>query len=62
MSSRKLRIGFVDYVLEPDKPGQTGLSDIVWDMASELVNQGHEPHVIASYHTDQYPDPASDRT
>lgn len=53
---RPLRVAFVDYVLEPDKPGRTGLSDIVWDMATELVNQGHEAHVIASYHTDQYPD------
>lgn len=54
---RPLRIAFVDYVLEPDKPGRSGLSDIVWDMATELANQGHEPHIIASYHTDVYPDP-----
>ncbi|NJN65395.1 MAG: glycosyltransferase family 4 protein [Chloroflexaceae bacterium] len=54
---RPLRIAFVDYVLEPDKPGQTGLSDMVWDMASELVQRGHEAHVVASYHTETYPDP-----
>jgi glycosyltransferase involved in cell wall biosynthesis len=53
---RKLRIGFVDYVLEPDKPGASGLSDIVWDMASALFDIGHEVHVIASYHTRRYPD------
>jgi len=52
-----MKIAFVDYVLEPDKPGFSGLSDIVWDMASELVHQGHEAHIIASYHTDQFPDP-----
>jgi glycosyltransferase involved in cell wall biosynthesis len=52
-----LRVAFIDYVLEPDKPGRTGLSGVVWDMASELVRQGHEAHVIASYHTREYPDP-----
>ncbi len=51
-----MKIVFVDYVLEPDKPGCTGLSDFVWDMASELVNQGHDAHIVASYHTDQFPD------
>jgi len=55
--SRSLRIAFVDYVLEPDKPGRTGLSDKVWDMASELIHQGHEAHIVASYHTRTYPDP-----
>ncbi len=54
---RPLRIAFVDYVLEPDKPGRSGLSDIVWDMASALVDLGHQPHVIASYATDLFPDP-----
>lgn len=57
MSARKLRIAFVDYVLEPNKPGRSGLSDIVWDMASELISQGHDSHVIASYATNEYPDP-----
>lgn len=51
-----MRIAFVDYVLEPHKPGRSGLSDVVWDMASELVNQGHEAHIVASYHTQNYPD------
>lgn len=56
MSKQTLRIAFVDYVLEPEKPGRSGLSDIVWDMASELVNQGHEAHIIATYKTQEYPD------
>lgn len=46
---RKLKIAFLDYVLDLDKPGRSGLSDIVWDMASELCNQGHEVHVVAPY-------------
>ena len=52
-----MKIAFIDYILEPNQPGRSGLSDIVWDMASELINQGHEAHIIASYHTDQFPDP-----
>ena len=52
---RKLKIGFIDYILEPDKPGRTGLSDIVWDLSTELVSQGHEVHVVASYQTNEYP-------
>lgn len=51
-----LRIAFVDYVLNPRHPGRTGLSDMVWDMASELIDRGHEVHVVASYHTTTYPD------
>jgi glycosyltransferase involved in cell wall biosynthesis len=54
---RPLRIALVDCVLEPDRPGRTGLSDIVWDMAAALVDLGHEPHVVASYTTHRYPDP-----
>lgn len=51
-----MRICFVDYILVPTKPGRSGLSDIVWDMASVLVDEGHEVHIVASYHTDRYPD------
>lgn len=57
MKHQVLRIAFVDYVVDPKHPGLTGLSDVVWDMASELINQGHEVHVVASYHTNYYPDP-----
>ncbi len=56
MTGRPLRVAFVDYVLDPTQPGRSGLSDVVWDMASELVSQGHESHVIASYHVKTYPD------
>jgi glycosyltransferase involved in cell wall biosynthesis len=56
-NSRILKVAYIDYILEPDKPGRSGLSDVVWDMASELTNQGHEAHIIASYYTRQYPDP-----
>ena len=56
MVGARLKVAFVDYVLEPDKPGRSGLSDIVWDMASALIDQGHEAHVVASYNTTAYPD------
>jgi 1,4-alpha-glucan branching enzyme len=52
----KLRVAYIDYVLEADKPGRSGLSDIIWDMAKQLTNQGHQAHIIASYQTEDYPD------
>lgn len=55
--TRPLRVAFVDYVLDPARPGRSGLSDMVWDMASELADSGHEPHVVACYRTRDYPDP-----
>lgn len=51
-----LRVAFIDYVLEPDKPGRSGLSDVMWDMATALTDLGHEAHIIASYRTTNYPD------
>jgi glycosyltransferase involved in cell wall biosynthesis len=45
----KLPIFLVDYVLDPRRPGASGLSDIVWDMAEELARQGEEPHVFGPY-------------
>ena len=51
-----MKIAFVDYVLSPDKPGRSGLSDLVWDMATHLIDKGHDVHVVASYHTTDYPD------
>lgn len=51
-----LRIAFIDNILEPDKPGRSGMSDTIWDMAGALVAQGHEPHIIGSYQTTAFPD------
>ena len=44
-----MKIAFVDYVCDPEKPGRTGLSDLVWDMASHLAQLGEETHVVAPY-------------
>ncbi|MEM7334921.1 MAG: glycosyltransferase family 4 protein [Chloroflexota bacterium] len=54
---KKLKVAFMDYPLEPDKPGRSGLSDVIWDMAKALIDQGHEAHVVGCYHTDSFPDP-----
>ncbi len=51
-----MRIAFVDYILDPRMPGRSGLSDVVWDMASKLADMGHESHIVASYHSSKVPD------
>lgn len=51
-----MRVAFIDYVLDPTKPGKTGLSDLVWDIAPRLVDYGDEVHVIGPYTTDANPD------
>ena len=52
-----MRVGFVDYVVEPDKPGASGLSDITWNMARELTKLGDDVHIVAPYSVD--PEPCS---
>ena len=51
-----LRIVFIDIILDPSKPGRNGLSDLVWDMASNLRILGNDVHVIGPYTSDDYPD------
>lgn len=53
-----MRIAFVDYVCDPAKPGLTGLSDLVWDMASRLALGGDEVHVVAPYTVEAVPEAA----
>lgn len=55
MSDRKIRVAFVDYVLDPTKPGRSGLSDIVWDLGHQLADHHVEVHIIGSYHTTIFP-------
>jgi glycosyltransferase involved in cell wall biosynthesis len=55
LSSSPMRVGFVDYVLEPDKPGASGLSDITWNMARELTKLGDDVHIVAPYSVDPEP-------
>jgi glycosyltransferase involved in cell wall biosynthesis len=54
---QRLRLGFVDYVVDPARPGRSGLSDVVWGMGAALARQGHEVYVAGSYSVDDYPDP-----
>ena len=44
-----MRIVLFDYVFERDKPGISGLSDIVWNWAKHLVALGDEVHIVAPY-------------
>lgn len=53
-----MRIVFIDYVCNPARPGTSGLSDLVWDMASRLARMGEEVHVIAPYTVSAMPDDA----
>jgi glycosyltransferase involved in cell wall biosynthesis len=43
-----VKIGFIDIICDPARPGQSGLSDIVWDMARTFVPTD-EVHVAAPY-------------
>jgi glycosyltransferase involved in cell wall biosynthesis len=52
-----VRIAFIDYVLDPDKPGSSGLSDVVWDTARELAKLGDEVHVVGPYTVEPEPVP-----
>ena len=52
---RPLKIVLFDYVFERDKPGASGLSDIVWDWASHLIEQGQEVHIVAPYTSEVSP-------
>ncbi|HEX7102817.1 MAG TPA: glycosyltransferase family 4 protein [Nitrolancea sp.] len=50
-----MRIAFIDYVLDPARPGASGLSDIVWNMARELAKLGDDVHIVGPYTVE--PDP-----
>ncbi len=50
-----MKIAFVDFIIDPARPGASGLSDIVWNMASQLAALGDEVHIVAPYTTDEYP-------
>ncbi|HEX2914874.1 MAG TPA: glycosyltransferase family 4 protein [Chloroflexia bacterium] len=47
-----MRIGFIDWMCNPARPGASGLSDIVWSMAHHLVSAGDEVHVFGPYSVD----------
>jgi len=48
-----VRVVLFDYVF--DKPGITGLSDLVWNWARELIALGDEVHIVAPYSEDVRP-------
>lgn len=45
-----MKIGFVDYVFNRQLPiGTDGLSEVVWNLAGPLAEQGHEVHIAGPY-------------
>ena len=51
-----LPVYYVDYVVDLARPGASGLSDVVWDMAEELVRQGGAAHVFGPYSASARPE------
>src|SRR5581483_3113718 len=39
----------MDFVLDPRRPGSSGLSDIVWSMGRELARLGNHVHIVGPY-------------
>jgi glycosyltransferase involved in cell wall biosynthesis len=44
-----MKIGFIDIICDPARPGESGLSDIVWDMARTFAALSDEVHVAGPY-------------
>jgi glycosyltransferase involved in cell wall biosynthesis len=44
-----MKIVFFDYIFERDKPGLSGLSDVVWEMARGLVAAGENVHIVGPF-------------
>lgn len=44
-----MRVVLFDWMFEDNKPGMTGLSDLVWNWAIHLVMRGDEVHIVAPY-------------
>lgn len=44
-----MRIAFIDFILDLDKPGASGLSSVVWNIAHELASMGDDVHIIGPY-------------
>jgi glycosyltransferase involved in cell wall biosynthesis len=44
-----VRVALIDWVCEPDRPGASGLSDIVWETARALDDLGVDPVVVGAY-------------
>ncbi len=48
-NSLNMRIVLMDWVLDPAKPGASGLSDIIWETARELCALGDDVHIVGAY-------------
>lgn len=52
-----MKIAMIDFVLDPAKPGASGLSDVVWNTARELAKLGDDIHIVGPYTVDPEPVP-----
>ncbi len=52
-----MKIAFIDFILDPAKPGTSGLSDVVWNMARELAKLGDDVHIVGPYTVEPQPVP-----
>jgi hypothetical protein len=51
-----MQIGFLDYeMVDRSRPGVSGVSDMVWDLARGLVEWGDGVHVVGPYTSDESP-------
>lgn len=53
-----MRIALIDTACNPEKPGLSGLSDVIWNMAIHMQRLGDEVHVFGPYIVERYPDHA----
>jgi teichuronic acid biosynthesis glycosyltransferase TuaC len=44
-----MKIVLFDYVFDQEKPGASGLSDVVWELAQGLTDLGEEVHIVGPY-------------
>ena len=55
MSDATLRVALIDNICDPGRPGRSGHSDIVWNIAKRLQSSGDQVHVVGPYTTEAYP-------
>ena len=44
-----MKIIYLDNVNNPDLPGRSGHSDLIWSMARRMAGKGHQVIVVAPY-------------
>ena len=50
-TAKRLNITLIDNICDPEKPGRSGHSDIVWEASRCLLGAGHAVTIVADYTT-----------